>query len=152
MTEPPNTPGGGAPGGPDWGEMKGQVMAAKGPDRLILIAGALFFVDSFLPWYGFSFGGFGANIKGWSAGGLAVLSILFAIAALALAVLRIAKVNVQLGASDGLLYLILGGGAFVFALLRFITETRLTKFGLYIAIVLGAILAYAGWMKKKAEA
>lgn len=152
MTEPPNTPGGDAPGGPDWGDMKNQVMAAKGPDRMILIAGVLFFIDSFLPWYGVSFGPASVNISGWSSGGLAVLSILFALAALALAIVRVAKVNISLPAKDGVLYLTFGGGALLFALLRLVTETNFTKFGLYLAVILGIALAYAGWMKKKAEA
>lgn len=152
MTEPPNTPGGGAPGGPDWGEMKNQVIAAKGPDKMILIAGVLFLIDSFLPWYGVSFGPASVNISGWNSGGLAVLSILFAIAALALAVIRVAKVNIALPVKDGMVYLVLGGGAFLFALLRLITETSFTKFGVYLAVVLGGVLAYAGWMKNKAQA
>ena len=48
---PPEAPGGGAP---DWGAMKGKLTAAKGPERMILIGGLLFFIDSFLPWYGVS--------------------------------------------------------------------------------------------------
>lgn len=147
MTEPPQTPG----QSPDWGDMKDKVMAARGPDRMILIAGALFLVDSFLPWYGFDFGLASANIKGWSAGGLAVLSIVFAIGALVLAATQAIGKAPALPMKTGMAYLVLGGGAFAFALLRLITATRLTKFGLYIAIVLGAVLAYGGYMKYKAE-
>jgi hypothetical protein len=147
MTEPPATPG----GSPDWGEMKGKMMAARGADRMILVAGLLFLVDSFLPWYGADLGIVSVNAKGWSSGGLAVLSILFALGALLLAATQVAGMKMTLPMKTGMAYLILGGGAFVFALLRFITETNLTKFGLYIAIVLGAVLAYAGYMKYKAE-
>jgi hypothetical protein len=46
---------------------------------------------------------------------------------------------------------VLGLGAFVFALLRLVTENNFTKYGLYFAIVLGAILAYGGFMKYQAH-
>lgn len=149
MTEPPQPPGG--TGGPDWGDMKDKMMAARGPDRMILAAGVLFLVDSFLPWYGVSFGPISANIKGWSSGGIAVLSIICAILALALAVVRVAGINVTLPAKDGVIYAVLGLGAFIFALLRLVTETNFTKYGLYVAIVLGAVLAYSGIQKNKAQ-
>jgi len=142
--DPPTGPGA---GNPDWGKLK----TASGADRMILIAGLVFFIDSFLPWYGFSIQGFGsANVSGWSAGGLAVLSILFAIAATAFAAVRVMGMKVSLGgAKDGMVYMVLGIGALAFAVLRLITETSLTKFGLYIAIAAGAVLAYGGWMKNK---
>lgn len=135
--------------GPDWGDAADKLRSATGADRLILIAGVLFFIDSFLPWYGFSFAGFGsANIKGWSSGGLAVIAILLALADTAFAAARVLGVKAPIGnLKDGMVYLILGGGAFVFTLLRWITQTSLTKYGLYIAIVLGAALAYGGWQK-----
>src|SRR2546423_12786544 len=74
---PPSEPGAsGAGQGPDWGEMKGKLQAARGADRMILIAGLVFFVDSFLPWYGYGLRALGlrlggGNISGWSSGGLA---------------------------------------------------------------------------------
>src|SRR5687768_16009533 len=86
MDQPPGgAPPPGGPRAPDWGEMKGKLAAAKGPERLILIGGLLFFIDSFLPWYGVSGSiagiGFSANAKGWSSGGLAVIAILLGLAA-----------------------------------------------------------------------
>lgn len=154
---PPSDPGAsGAGSGPDWGEMKGKLQAARGADRMILIAGLVYFIDSFLPWYGL--GGtilgqhFGVNRGGWGSGGLAVLAVLFALADLIFAAIRVLGVKLDLGQlKDGLVYLILGGGAFVFTLLRLITATNFTKYGLYIAIIAGAVLAYGGWMKLKAE-
>ncbi len=148
MTEPPQ-----APGGPDWGDMKGKMMAARGPDRLILIAGVLFLVDSFLPWGKVSFGLISANIKGWSAGGLAVLSILFALAALALSGITMAGMKMTMPVKTGMLFMVFGVGSLVFALLRMLTwPTGIgSAFGIFIAIILGGVLAYAGWMKSKAE-
>ncbi|HJT38401.1 MAG TPA: hypothetical protein VJ818_08245 [Actinomycetota bacterium] len=137
--------------------MKGKLQAARGADRIILIAGLVFFVDSFLPWYGVGFRALGIrlggiNISGWSSGGLAVLAILFAIAATVFAGARVVGAKLDLGEiKDGLVYIVLGGGAFLFALLRFLTAVHFTKYGLWIAIVAGAFLAYGGWMKLKAE-
>lgn len=135
------------PGSPDWNQMKGKVMAAQGADRMILVAGALFVVDSFLPWYG----GLGFNISAWDYGGIAMLSVLFAAGALALALVQLLGKNVKLPFPAGVGYLVLGGGAFAFALLRFLTQTRATKYGLFVAIILGGVLTYAGFMKYKAE-
>jgi hypothetical protein len=126
--------------------MKNKVTAAKGPDRLIMIAGLLFLVDSFLPWYGVQ--GL-VDLKGWSAGGLAVLAILCAIAATAVAVAGVVGAMPP-SPQTATITLALSGGALVFALLRFLTATSLTRYGLYIAIVLGAIMTYASYQKYKA--
>jgi len=154
---PPSEPGAsGAGSGPDWGEMKGKLQAARGADRMILIAGIVFLVDSFLPWYGFRLTALGLTLghdfSGWSSGGWAVLSILFALAATLFAAARVVGAKLDLGQiKDGLVYIVLGGGAFLFVLLRLLTETHLTKYGLYVALVAGAFLAYGAWMKLQAE-
>jgi hypothetical protein len=155
---PPSEPGAsGAGSGPDWGEMKGKLQAARGADRMILIAGIVFFVDSFLPWYGVGFRALGVNfgsinISGWSSGGLAVLAILFAIAATLFAAARVVGAKLDLGQiKDGLIYIILGGGAFLFTILRLLTAVHYTKYGLYVALVASAFLAYGGWMKLQGE-
>jgi hypothetical protein len=154
MGQPPG--GGPPPGGPrapDWGEMKGKLAAAKGPERLILIGGLLFFIDSFLPWYGVggSVGGFrfGFNIKGWSAGGLSVIAILLGLAATLLVLAS--TVGMQLPVqTTGQLLLGLCGGAFLFVLLRFITQTSASKYGLYLAIVFTGIMTFGAWQRYKA--
>ena len=141
------------PGGADWGEMKGKLTAARGADRLILIAGLVFIVDSFLPWYGVKVLGFSANASGWSSGGLAVVAILFAIGATAFAAVRVLGIQANLGdLKDGSVYLVLGAGAFAFTLLRLLTQTDFAKYGLFIALVAGAALAYGGFQKNKQPA
>jgi len=150
----PETPGSGS--GPDWGEMKGKLTAARGADRMILIAGLVYFVDSFLPWYGAGFSGFGLHLSvtasGWSSGGLAVLAILLAMADMVFAAARVLGANINLGEiKDGLVYILLGGGAFLFTLLRLLTQVHYTKYGLYIALIASAFLAYGGWMKLQAK-
>jgi hypothetical protein len=154
MDQPPTTPGGGAQP-PDWGEMGQKLKSAQGPNRIILIAGLVFVVDSFLPWYGVKgflaqaarAAGISPNIKGWSSGGLAVFAILLAIAATALAVIEVLGLMKDQNMPTAPLMLGLTVGAFTFAILRFLTQTSLTKYGLYIAIVAGGAMAYAGYQK-----
>lgn len=148
----------GSSGMPDMNQAAAKLKGATGADRMLLVAGLLFFIDSFLPWYGisFSFGEFGGtsvSIKGWSAGGLAVIAILLGIALTAFAAARVVGMTAPIGnLKDGMVYLVLGGGAFVFTLLRFVTQTRLTKYGLYLALVLTAVMAYGAWMKNQSQA
>lgn len=151
-------PGGGPPaspgaGGPDWGDMKGKLTAAKGPERLILIGGLLFFIDSFLPWYGVSGSvvgiRFDVNIKGWSMGFLAVVAILLGLAATLLVLASTVGMQMPVQATGPLL-LGLCGGAFVFVLLRLVTQTSATKYGIYLAIVFTAVMTYGAWQRYKA--
>jgi hypothetical protein len=122
--------------------MRGKIAAAKGPDRLVMIAGLVFFIDSFLPWYGV----LGFSASGWSVGGLAVISILLAIAATAIAVAGVT--GIEMGSAPmGTLLLATSGGAFAFALLRLLTQTHFVKYGLYIAIVAGAVMTYGAYQK-----
>jgi len=121
----------------------------------MLIAGLLFFVDSFLPWYGFKITllgqRFAANIKGWSAGGLAVIAILLAIAATVLAAMEVLGAVKDMSVPSGTLSLALSGGAFVFTLLRWVTHTSIVKYGLYVALILGAVMTYAAYQKFHAQ-
>ncbi len=83
---PPTPPGGGAP---DWGEMKGKLTATQGPDRLLLITGAVFFICTFLPWYRVSFSSPGIKASdsssAWGLDSLGVLAALLGTAALVVA-------------------------------------------------------------------
>jgi len=145
LSQPPTPPGGGSKP-PDFGEMTQKLRAAQGPNRLIMIAGLLFFVDSFLPWYGV----LGFNVSGWTIGGWATFAILAAIAATVLAAADV------LGATKDMkipaeLMLGLCGGALVFSVLRWLTLTRATKYGLFFGIILGAVMTYAGYQKYQAS-
>jgi hypothetical protein len=146
MEGPPSQP-------PDFGEYGRKLRGAQGPDRTILIAGVLFFIDSFLPWYGVRIGRFSATASGWDSGGLAVLAILFAIGAVIWSAINVvgARMNIDAKTSGGI-YLILSGGAFVFSLLRLITANDFTKYGLYFAIILGAFMGFAAYRRFQATA
>jgi hypothetical protein len=155
MTEPPVPPPGGGPKPPDWGEMGQKLRGAQGPNRLILFAGLLFLVDSFVPWYGFKVSilgqRLGANFIGWNSGFLAVVAILLAIAATVLAAMEVLGTMKEMSVPSGTLALALSGGAFVFTLLRWLTATHLVKYGLFIALILGAVMTYGGYQKFQAQ-
>jgi hypothetical protein len=147
MTQPPTPPPDGGSKPPDFGEMGQKLRGAEGPDRLILIAGALFFIDSFLPWFRIRFLGFSGTASGWSYGGVGLIAILCAIAATGIAVAGVAGMKMGSSKQTGQLLLGLSGGALVFAVIRWLTHPSLAAFGLYIAIVLGAIMTYASYQK-----
>lgn len=152
MEQPPQTP---KP--PDWGEMKGKLVAARGPDRLILIAGVLFFVDTFLAWFGVGALGVSASVNAWDTGGTATVASLLAIATMLFAAARVLGANFKVGnVNDGLIYLVLGGGAFLFTLLRFAFPPGAfgyhlgRKYGIFVALVLAAVMAFGSYQKYQA--
>jgi hypothetical protein len=110
--------------------------------------GALALVSMFLPWYGFSFGGFGsASINAWSSGFLAWGGIVLAIAGatiLTLKVLEVQDVTVGKLAAEQLA-LILAAAGVVLIILRWLTETSFVKFGLFIGLVAAAAVAYGAF-------
>ena len=152
---PPSEPGGsGAGSGPDWEDAKAKLQAVSGADRMILIAALVLLVDSFLPWIGLAAStGLGRlTASGWHSGGVAVLAILLGIVAGVFALIRVLGVKLDLGTlRDGVVYLVLGLGALLFTLVRLITMPRFfsAKYGLFVAIVATAFLAYGGWMKNQ---
>jgi hypothetical protein len=162
--QPPSVPPSGSTGppgptGPDWRQAAGRLGQARGPDRLILVAGLLLFVDSFLPWYGVKgvvaallrAAGASPNVRGWSAGGLAVLAILCALAATGVAAAGV--VGAARPSRDlAVLTLALAGGSLVFVLLRFLTQMDFARYGLYAAIVLAAVMTYGAYRKYRAQA
>jgi hypothetical protein len=103
------------------------VKQLKGNDRFIVGGGVLVFLASFFPWYGGSFSGagssFSSSVRGWSAGGLAVLGILLCVAAAAFVVLTIMGTlkDVTLPTGPALLVAGASGLGAVFFLLRWIT-------------------------------
>ena len=161
---PPEPTGGGEPKPPDFGEMSNKLKAAQGPDRLLLIAGFLFLVATFLPWWKVSIVGFGsASENAWGIGGLGVLAALFGLAALGFAVAAITGM-MKPNPSFGLLALVLAGGTLLFTLLRFLFKPggdagsaaealsrgaiKLSRgIGLWAGLVLAIIMAVAAFQK-----
>ncbi len=166
-TPPPPPPAGGSKP-PDWSDMGGKLKAAQGPDRLLMVAGFLFLVATFLPWYRVKVAGLGSTgSNAWGVGGLGVLAALFGVATLALAVAAAAGA-VKPSASLGLFALVLAGGTLLFTLLRLLLKpggdaaasielltkgaVRITRgIGLWAAIVLAVLMAVAAFQKYQAS-
>lgn len=165
---PPPPPSAGGPKPPDLADMGKKLQAAQGPDRLLLIAGFLFFVATFLPWFRVRVVGFGsASGNAWNTGGLAVLAALFGLATLAFAVVAITGI-LKPNPSFGLLALVLAGGTLLFTLLRFLFKPggdaegaaaavlknaiKVSRgIGLWAALVLAIIMAVAAYQKYQAS-
>lgn len=145
---------------PDWNEAKAKLTGATGADRMILVAGLVFVVSTFLPWFGASAGGFSSSVSGWSSGGLGLLAVLFGFAATAFAVIRVLGMKITLPMEDKMLYLVLGAGAFAFTLIRMLTYPKGgagilgisigPKWGIFVALVAAVGLAWGGLQKKNA--
>ncbi len=117
--------------------------------KLALGGGAALLVSSFLPWYG----AFGFNINGWDSELTALIGILTGVAAAVLIGLKaFGQSTVKTGSmATEQLAVILGGLSVIFVLLRFITETSNTKYGLFLAIVASAATAYGAYMAMKEQ-
>lgn len=116
------------------------------PRKLIAGAGVVLLIDSFLPWYHFSVGGFGgASASGWH--GVGVVAWLFVIALLAVEGTRIAGVlPLEEGRAD-IATLAGAAGTVLFGLIYVLI--RLTDgylgFGFFIGVIALAALAFGTW-------
>jgi hypothetical protein len=170
---PPSPPPGGGSQPPDWNAMTGKLKAARGPDRVMLVAGFLFLIATFLPWYRVQVSGLArvatvsASGNAWNVGGLAVIAALFGVATLVLAVAATAGA-VKPNPSLGLLALVLAGGTLLFTVLRLVLKpggdavasiqllsrvtVKITRgFGLWFAVALAIVMAVAAFQKYQAE-
>lgn len=119
--------------------------------KIALGGGVLAIVSLFLPWYGFSFGGIGANIGAFDSGFFAWGGLFLAIAGaviLTLKALEISDVKVANLVAEQIA-LLLGGLGAVFVILRWLTETSLVKYGLFVGLVSAAAVAYGAFGSMK---
>ena len=121
--------------------------------KIAMGGGVLAIISLFLPWYGFSFGGIGANIGAFDSGFFAWAGMLLAIAGAVILVLKALDVsNVRVGNLEAEQFaLILAAVGVVFVLLRWITETSLVKYGLIVGLVSAAAVAYGAFGTMKDE-
>lgn len=126
-------------------------------EKVILIAGVVMLIASFLPWYRVSAFGVTFSANGWEAPN-AIWSILAVFVGLAMSATVAAKTftDVQLPADIGgqswdRIYL--GGGALALLLvvLKFITESSNLSFGFYIALLAALALAAGGALTYRDE-
>jgi hypothetical protein len=175
LDQPPGAPvpsdGGSSP--PDLGGMGKKVAGARGFDLVLLVAGALFLIATFLPWYRVTVRAVGGRTivpisdGAWGGGGLGVLAALCGIGAgvVALAVATGSKGLSQ--QSAGLLAFVIAAAALFFTFLRLIirppefrTLEEATKgiaqvqrgFGLWLALILAVVMTFAGYRKYREHA
>jgi len=130
-------------------------------EKIILIAGPLLFIDSFLPWYSISFEAFGFSEtltrSAWQSPG-ALWSMLAVFIGLIMASLvgAVRLGNVKLPelpdpVTWGRLHLGLGGAAALFIVIKLISESSFLGFGFFIGIILVGALAAGGFLTFQEE-
>ena len=127
-------------------------------EKIILIAGPLLFIDSFLPWYDVDLGPFGSVSRtAWQSPG-ALWSMLAVFIGLVMTglVAAVRLGNVKLpempqGVTWGRIMLGLGGAACCFVVLKLISESSFLGFGFYIGIILVIALAAGGFLTFQEE-
>ncbi len=126
-------------------------------EKVIVVAGALLLIASFLPWYRVSAFGFTASAHGWEAPN-AIWSILAVFVGLAMAGAVVLKTftDVQLpadigGQSWGRVYL--GGGvlAVLLVVIKFIAENSNLSYGFYVGLLATLGLAAGGALMYRDE-
>jgi len=108
--------------------------------KIALGGGALAIISLFLPWYGF----LSINISAFDSGFLAWGGLLFAIAGAVILLLKALEINdVKVGnLAAEQLALLLAAAGFVLIVLRLLTESTATKFGLFAGLIAAAAVAY----------
>jgi hypothetical protein len=120
-------------GGLDWSKM-------STASRILIIAGALYIIDLFLPWQDFDFVG---TVSG--ARGIGVLNLLLAIALVAWEVMAVAGVEVN--APKSLISAALAGGIVLFTILKIIVDSDAMAIFAWIGLILALVIGYGGWMR-----
>jgi hypothetical protein len=118
--------------------------------KILLIAGFLFFIDTFLPWQRACFGPICVSASAWGGdvGFLGILAGLCALALVAWEGMQLASVNLNLNVPASRVSAALAGGTVVFGVIKFIIAmTNHPGFGAFIGIILLIAIAYGGYMK-----
>jgi hypothetical protein len=125
----------------------------KNGQKIVLAAGIVMIINLFLPWYRVSAFGFSASINAFDSEFWAWFGSLCAIAAAVIIALKVfANMKINAGPLKAEhLALILGGLGFLFILIRLLTETTSMFIGLWIGLIVSAVLAYGAFMAMKEE-
>ena len=130
-------------------------------EKIILVAGSLLFIDSFLRWYSVSFEAFGfsdsVSRSAWQSPGAlwSVLAVLIAVSMVGLiAAVRFANVklpDLPQGLTLARLHLGLGIAAVLFIVIKFVNESSFLSYGFYIGVILVIALAVGGFLMYQEE-
>nr|MBA3727883.1 hypothetical protein [Actinomycetota bacterium] len=125
-------------------------------DKILLGAGLLFFIVTFLPWqsacpdFGFEVAGVKCDFSAWggSGGFLGVLAALLSLALVVWIGMQVAGVNLNLNIPSATVAAALAGGTVLFGLIKFLVAvTNSPAWGAFVGLVLLLAIAYGGYMK-----
>ena len=119
--------------------------------KVLLVAGLLLFIDSFLPWQQVSVGAgainFTASANMWH--GIGILAGLLVIALLVWEGLQLAGITkqLQLPVSAALISVALAGATALFTIIKFLVADVARHWPAWIGLVLAIAIAVGGWLK-----
>ena len=113
--------------------------------QLLVGAGVLLLIDTFLAWQSVDVGPFSASENAWS-GFWGVIMGLALLVLLAWTIARVFEVKLPDGLPEGPMTLGLGALIFVFALLKNLTDDYSTLWS-YIGVLLAAGVGYGAWLR-----
>jgi hypothetical protein len=121
-------------------------------DWVVIGAGGLAFIDSFLPWFHFSAGIFSVSWSAWGAGFLAWFSVLLLVAAGALVFATAMGQKVNLPVPLAVATMGAGTLATLLILLRWVTVPGYTEvsFGLFIGLICAVAVGVASFLTFRA--
>ncbi len=127
-------------------------------EKVIIIAGAILFIDGFLPWYSIDFGPLGSVTRsGWESPG-ALWSMLAIVIGLAMAAVVALKGLTEVEIPDNVggqswPKILLGGGAaaLLLVVIKYLNESSFLGFGFYLGIIAAAALAGGGFLMFREE-
>ena len=131
----------------------------KTPDWLVGIGGLVLLISVFLEWFHFKgiTGLIGVSVggpSGWSATKLCILIFLFALACMAVVVLRVLQVDLSvIPVPLSLIVMGLAGISLLIIILRiFIHQSGLgVSYGIFVSLVAGAVLLAGGILMQREE-
>jgi hypothetical protein len=116
--------------------------------QIMLVAGVLLLIDTFLSWQSVEVGPFEVSQNAWHGAGGVLLGLL-TIVLVAWLVVRLAAVEIPLPVSSTLIAAFLGVLIFIIALLKNLVDDYST-FWSYVGVVLAALIAVGAWMQVQA--
>lgn len=112
--------------------------------QLILGAGILLLIDTFLAWQQVSVGPFTASSDAWHGFWGVILGLLL-ILLLAWVVVRVLGIEIPLNLPDGLTTLAASAVILLFAIIKALSDSYV-HWPAYVGIILAAVLAYGAWL------
>jgi hypothetical protein len=113
--------------------------------QLMLVAGVLLLIDTFLKWQEVKVLGISAGVNAWHGWG--VLVGLLTIVLLVWLVARLAAADIRLPVSDTLAGAALGSLIVLFTLLKILVDNEFRTVWAWIGLVLAALIAVGAWLE-----